>query len=469
MSNDLAIDDTVVDPQSETNANWNKPNHKAFERDTEEPSGLEEASVEPTSETGIFALARRYASVSDALRMFGALGVATAMGLFMLEGVEVANDLYRFLTMIGFTTALTAAGLLMSMLLKEQRGSRIFIGLGLLSITANFTVFGALIYSIIPLDVISVSYPGFAHWTVASVSDIPLALAAGVLVLLPIVWLGFTVLARSERTWLSTALILGSAFMLVPVRQELWSAIIAIASAASVGYLVHKNHKNSLALKTPEGGFAVALLFVAPVIIAVRSLFLYEATGFLIVILAAGFYFCARHLLTQRSDSGLMTSFLTVLATLIALMFSISLANVLTYHLAHGWYVIISAATLLLLALDINKVSANRDLANTLCAVLVGIASGTLLLQALITSQSLITAISTAILLSVSVYGYLLKRPAIVGIAMTGVISIVAINATALWSVVLQTGWWGIGAAGAIAIVSGSMLDRAGTVVAVQN
>ena len=466
MINDTVITEKIIEAEEEPN--WNQPTHQAYEREIEEATDIEGASDIEDSEPGFFALIRKNASLSDALRMFGALGVATAMGLFMLEGVEVANDLYRFLTMLGFTTALTAAGLLMSTALKEQRGSRIFIGLGLLSITANFTVFGALIYSIIPQDVISITYPGFAHWTVANASDIPLALAAGFFVLLPIVWLGFTVLARSERTWLSTALILGCAFMLIPVRQELWSAIIAIASTVSVGWLVHKNHKNSLALKTPEGRFAVALLFVAPVIIAVRSLLLYEATGILIVTLAAGFYFCTRHLLSQRTDSGLVTACLTVSATAISLIVSVSLGNVLTFHVAHSWYVIIGAATLLLLAFDINNVSSHRDLANTGGVVLVGIATGTLVMQALITSQSLITAASVAILLIVSVYGYLFKKQVIVGIAMTGVVSIIAFNAAALWSVVLQTGWWGIGAAGAIAIVSGSMLDRAGTVVTVR-
>ncbi len=467
MINDSGLSEKVI--EAEDKASWSKPTHQAYERELEEVSDTVVDSDINESQPGFFALIRKNASLSDALRMFGALAVATAMGLFLLEGVEVANDLYRFLTMLGFTTALTAAGLVMSKVLREQRGSRIFIGLGLLSITANFTVFGALIYSIIPLDSISVAYPGFAHWTVANVSGIPLALAAGVFVLLPIVWLGFSVLARSERTWLSAALILGSAFVLIPVRQELWSAIIAIASAASVSWLVYKNHQNSLALKTPEGRFAVALLFVAPVIIAVRSLFLYEATGILIVTLATGFYLCTRQLLSQREDSGLVTACLTVAATAIALIMSVSLGNVLSYHVAHGWYVVIGAATVLLLALDINKVSSHRHLANTAGVVLVGFATGTLVMQALITSQSLITAASVAILLVVSVYGYLHKKQVIVGIAMTGVVSIIAFNAAALWAVVLQTGWWGIGAAGAIAIVSGSMLDRAGTQVTVQS
>ena len=90
-----------------------------------------EAAAEKST-TGFFEVVRKYASVSDMLRLFGAAAVAVAMGLFLLDGVKVVNDLQRFLTMLGLTGALTAAGLLMSSLLKEQRGSRVFITLALL-------------------------------------------------------------------------------------------------------------------------------------------------------------------------------------------------------------------------------------------------------------------------------------------------------------------------------------------------
>ena len=179
------------------------------------------------STTGFFEVVRKYASVSDMLRLFGAAAVAVAMGLFLLDGVKVLNDLQRFLTMLGLTGALTAAGLLMSSLLKEQRGSRVFITLALLSVPVNFTVIGALLYSVIPLDTMALNYPGYAHWQVGGLSDLAIGLAAAVVVLGPVVWAGFSVLARSACAWLSMALIASSAILLIPVRAELWSAGIA--------------------------------------------------------------------------------------------------------------------------------------------------------------------------------------------------------------------------------------------------
>lgn len=425
--------------------------------------------VKEASTATFFALIRKYASVSDALRVMGALAVAAAMGLFLLEGVEVQNDLYRFLTMLGLTGALTTAGLLMSTLLKEQRGSRMFIGLGLLSIPVNFTVFGALIYSIVPQDVIAFSYPNYAHWQVTNASELPLALVAGIAVLLPVVWLGFTVLARSERLWLSAALLLGSAFLMIPVRQELFSAGIAIAAAASIFYLFRKNHSNSLALKTPEGRFAIALLFVAPMIIAVRSLFLYEASGILMLTLASLFYFFTRQLISQRDKSNFYTATLTIAASLAAVFISVTVTDVIAFKWLSQWGVIFGSVCMLLLALDINKVSPHRSVANTICTVLAGVATTAIVMQALSTSLPSVTITAVAILLAASVYGHLFKKLPVVAIALIGIITIMALNAQSIWLAAAQTGWWGIGVIGAIAIISGSVLDRAGTVVEVKH
>lgn len=427
------------------------------------------SATAPEGKSTFFATIRKYASVSDALRLFGALGVAMAMGLFLLEGVEVANDLYRFLTMLGLTTALTAAGLIMSSVLKEQRGSRIFISLGLLSIPVNFTVFGALLYSIIPADSISINYPAFAHWQVGNASELPLALIAGVLVLLPVAWLGFTVLARSERVWLSSALILGSAFLMIPVRLELWSAIIAIVSAASLAWIVKSNHNNSLALKTAEGRYAVALLFLSPIIIAVRSLILYEVSGILMLTLCGGAFLCARHLLSQNKEVNFLTAILTLAASGVAIFFSITLADLLNSYLSNRWDMVIASIVLFLLTHEIVKVSKNCKLANVAGISLVVIATCTLILSVIGTAQPFVIMASSITLLVVAVYGFLFQKAPVTGIALFGITAIVMLNAAALWEAAVQTGWWGIGAAGVIAIISGSMLDRAGTYVEVKS
>lgn len=417
-----------------------------------------------------FELVRNYATVSDFLRMAGALAVAIAMGIFLLEGVEVVNDLYRFMTMLGLTAALTAAGFLMSMVLNEQRGSRVFLSLGLLSVPVNFTVFGALIYSMMPLDAMAINYPGFAHWQAASATDITIAMVSGLAVIAPVVWLGYSVLARSARTWLSLTLLLGSAILIVPVRQEIWAALLALGSTAFVWWQCQRNSKNSLALKTAEGRFAIALLFVAPIVVIVRSLFLYEVTGVLVFTLGGGFYLYMRQLLVGRSENNFYSAVLAILAGAAALIVSVATSDVLSHYLTGDWSMIFSAALLLLLALDIKTVAAqNTSVADKIALALLAVSTCTLVFVSLVSSSSIITIASAVVLVAAAVYGYLYKYSIVMAIAVIGTAAIAAMNAQEMWSTIVQTGWWGIAAAGAAAIVAGSLLDRAGTVVEVKN
>lgn len=429
---------------------------------------ISQKSKTEKSSDSFFQLVRRYATVSDVLRLSGALAVAIAMAIFLLEGVEVVNDLQRFLTMLGLTAALAAAGFMMSVLLKEQRGSRVFISLGLLSVPVNFTVFGALIYSVMPLDAMSVSYPEFAHWQAASATDITIALFGGLAVLLPVVWLGFSVLARSARTWLSLTLLLSSVVLVVPVRQELGAALLAMASTALVWWQCQRYSKNSLALKTAEGRFAIALLYLAPIVVIVRSLFLYEVSGVLVLTLAGGFYLTMRQLMVQRSESNFYSATLSLLAAIAALFVSISAGDVLSHYLFNDWSMICSAAILLLITLDLKTVSPSQGFASKLSVALLSVATAILVFVSLTSPSSLVTVACTVVLVAAAVYGYLYKFNIVMAITAIGTAGIAVMNAQEMWSTISQTGWWGIAAGGAAAIITGSILDRAGTVVEVK-
>lgn len=456
MSNAITIDNAAIVEE-----------HTVPVAGTEVSTEVRTESAVSSSAGAFFKLVRNYATLSDVLRMGGALAVAIAMGIFLLEGVEVVNDLYRFLTMLGLTAALTAAGFMMSMVLKEQRGSRVFISLGLLSVPVNFTVFGALIYSVMPLDAMSISYPEFALWQAATATDITMALICGVAVIAPLVWLGYSVLARSARVWLSVTLLLSSAVLIIPVRQELWAALLALGSTAFIWWQCQSNAKNALVLKTAEGRFAIALLFVAPIVVIVRSLFLYEVGGVLVLTLSAGFYFYMRQLMVSRSERSVYSTVLTMLAGTASLIASVSASDMLGHYMASEWSMIFSAALLLLLALDIKTVSAGKGAANKVAVALLSVAACTLVFVSLLSSSSIITVASVVVLVAAAVYGYLYKYNIVMAIAGVGTCVVAAMNAQEMWSTVAQTGWWGIAAAGASAIVAGSLLDRAGTVVQV--
>lgn len=432
-----------------------------------------EEGQDAAKSTGLFEIVRTYASLSDLLRLSGAIAVAVAMGLFLLDGIEVVNDLQRFLTMLGLTGALTAAGLAMSMLLKEQRGSRVFISLALLSVPVNFTVFGALLYSIMPMDAMALNYPNYAHWQVGSMADLGLGLLAGMAVLGPVIWLGYSVLARASRYWLSIALLASSAILVVPVRGELLSAGLAIGATVLLWLYCRRNSADSLVFKTLEGKLSVALLFVAPVIVAVRSLFFYDVDGVLVLTLSVGFFVYCRQLMGGLPKHWLLSATLTLLTAAAIIGVCLASANLAVNFIPDTWVMFATSLGLLLLTNDMLRVSHSPALAGVIGLLFAGVAILGLVATTVFGSgMTLWVALALAAIIG---YGSWAKQYALVGIGAIGLLALISLNAAELlfhaqvmWLTVLKTGWWGIAAAGALAIVAGSMVDRIGTVVRVK-
>jgi hypothetical protein len=424
--------------------------------------------------TGLFEIVRRYASLSDLLRLSGAIAVAVAMGLFLLDGIEVVNDLQRFLTMLGLTGALTAAGLAMSMLLKEQRGSRVFISLALLSVPVNFTVFGALLYSIMPMDAMALNYPNYAHWQVGSVTDLGLGLIVGLAVLGPVIWLGYSVLARASRHWLSIALLASSAILVVPVRGELLSAGLAIGATVLLWLFCRRNASDSLVFKTLEGKLSVALLFVAPVIVAVRSLFFYDVDGVLILTLSVGFFVYSRQLMISLPKHWLLSTTLTLLTAAAIVGVCLASANMAVNFMPDTWMLFVVSIGLLILTSDLLRVSHTPVLSGVIGLLFAGAAIVGLVATTVFGSGMTLWVALT--LIAIIGYGAWSKHYPLTGIGAIGLLALISLNAAELmfhaqvmWLTVLKTGWWGVAAGGALAIVAGSMIDRIGTVVKVRH
>ena len=338
------------------------------------------------------------------------------------------------------------------------------MGLSLLSVPVNFTVFGAMLYSFVPLDGMARNYPGFALWQ-ASSTEVLTALAAGIAVLLPVVWMSYTVLARTARNWLTTSLLLSSAVLVIPVRQEIIIAVLAVLTACAMWWVVRKGSKDSLALKTAEGKFASALLFVSPVVLIARGLFLYDASGVLVFMLSAGAYLVLRQLLVSQKEPGFLTSVGTVLAALVALAASAAGADVIDHIIRDDLAIVFGIGGFLVLNHDLIKVSPSKSMANTVAMMSVILSVCGLVALPLLSGSTMMTAMCLATLVAVAVYGYMRSYLAITGIAVAGIAAISMVHIESMWSMALQTGWWGIATVGALAIVSGSLLDRAGTVV----
>ena len=118
----------------------------------------------------IFDRLKQITSVSDILRVFGACAVIASMSLFLLNGWSDGNDIQRYFKLLAQTGLLAGSGIALSFWLKENKGARLFLGLGLISVVANFTILGALTYSMVQLDGGLIDYPSIVTWKVVSAS-----------------------------------------------------------------------------------------------------------------------------------------------------------------------------------------------------------------------------------------------------------------------------------------------------------
>jgi len=401
-----------------------------------------------------------FSSISEVLHFAGALAVASAMGLFLLDGVDVANDLQRFITMLGFGGALTGAGLLMNYLLREQRGSRVFIGLSLISIPVNFTVFGAMLYSIIPWDNAIGDYPGFAYWSIGSIAEFGLVLPIAAVVVALISWFGFSVMARRDRRWLTITMIASNVLLLIPVRQDYFIAVLALGLIIALHAILRRYGKESVALRTLEGRVAVGSLFLTPVILIARSFFLYEVGGYLLLAVSASAFYIIRQFLYRQSEHSTAEVALTLIGGFAALATAAA-----TFDIAEQWLPIsislpVAYACLLGCAWQLAAKNPQAVTGRSVNVVSITLVAITASLQAL-HMASFVTAILTALVLITVMVMHLSQGLRVEATAAgLGLLGLMVFHASIFWEAIISTGWWGIALAGSLAIVCGSLLEK---------
>lgn len=229
-------------------------------------------------------------NLSQLLRFIGAISILASMSLFMFKGWSDGNDIGRYLKLLAQTGMITVAGLILSFVVKEAKGARVFFGLGLASVVANFTILGALTYSLFPIDSNLMEYPSMIKWEVTTLAAfIPTFL--GALVLLSVVaFFGFSVFARKFAKPMTLGFLALSALLLVPLRAPIAAAILAALALAGAWFLIQRFRKHESFLATFEIKVAFALLLLPGTIIAVRALSFYTLDDFaLIAFTALGF------------------------------------------------------------------------------------------------------------------------------------------------------------------------------------
>ena len=401
----------------------------------------------------------QFATISQLLRVIGAIIVTTSLSVFLIQGWEVGNDTMRYLQLLVHTLLLAFSGFALHRWLKENKGARLFFSLSLIAIVANFTILGALVYSVIQWGGELGEYADFAHW-VSDSSMLGLTVAGSMLVLIPLSLLVFTILARRSSKLLTGTFLLANTALLLPVR-EAWIvslvAVVVVLGVLSVLRTVSADHT----LQTMEGRFARLMLFVPAGILFARSMIFYGVDEMVVLLLSSMLYLIAREMGKGVEKTGLFAMVLIYLSVPLALSMAVSFSSLLQLNLGSNFELIVFTLAYAGLTTEMYW-RATIKIQKDILAFQAVIISGGALLVAMAFGGTFEVVIAMLAGVGLLVAGYFLGRSlfSVVGAGLIG--ASLLLNFDALLQLFDFNNWMVLALIGAGTIISASVLDRHG-------
>ena len=407
---------------------------------------------------------RNFATLSEALRVLGAAVILASMSVFLLQGWNEGNDIRRYLLLLTQTGMLAAAGFAMSHVVKEAKGARLFFGLALVSIPANFTILGALLYSVFQWDGGLTTYPGYADWRIEDVAGIGITMSAAMLVIVPVTLFCFMIMSRHSVRSLTLHFLVLNALLLLPIRASVAAGTIALAGVVYALLIMSKLASSNRALKTGEGKFALACLFIPLGIILFRSMYFYQVDSLMIAMVGMVAFLLARQASLFPDRSARLAQALQVVSWPVAMVVALALTDAFEPGASSLKAVVFSTAYAAL-ALDIIRRTDSRVLAKMIgssisIAVMM---SFTLSVIAYPTAMAAIFSIAAGAILLLWGIADRKTVTAVAGFITLGAGATLGFDA--LVQLVINSSWIDLAIFGATAIALGSIVDRHGVAI----
>jgi len=399
------------------------------------------------------------------LRILGATALIFAMYSFLAKGWQNGNDSFRYLLLLGHTGILAALGLASGHYLKEGKGARLLLVLALVSVPVNFAILGSFIYS--QTDTLSTalagSYPDYVSWSVDSLNTALLTSAGSLLILIPVVLLGFTVLARYMSTKLSLLFLFSNAALLLPVRDAEIIGLLVLALTWMVFVYTRKFAANQVVAKTPEGIIALSLQLLPLSVLAVRNLWLYSPDVFLFAVFCLTVFLLLRQVSFCLESASKFRNLLDIMTLMPALLIVLPLSSALDDMALFPQALVLPVATLVsaLMIVDISR----RNVGNAAIYRLIAISEILLgqIVNLLFFDGLLATLASLLIGAGLLVYGYTARQRSVF---VSGTALIIASMLQQLIALAYRFdlgNWASFAILGIIAIVAASVIESQGT------
>lgn len=418
---------------------------------------------EDVQKQSVMQMIKQFATLSGMLRITGAFSVFASMSVFLLQGWDNGNDLHRYYLLLSQTALLAIGGFGLAFLIKESKGARVFFGLSLVSITANLTTLGALIFSYSQWGGTLSNYPDIVLWTASSGASVTVALAIAAIVLVPITLFGFKVMARQSALPLTAAYLLSGSMLLIPVRDTLYVSIIAGASILlSLAFVTKLAQKDQL-IRTAEGKFARILLFIAPVIMLVRSIWLYQADDLIYAIIAFTGFMTLRHCSLQLHIKSNVRKFIEFISIPTAFLVSAPASQLIDKALPFDFVLPVFAIVFTVHMFDMAKRTQNFKHA---ALIMAGLVTSLSFMLHLAIYETLFNGVMCALIgLVVIAMGYISKSRVITLFGFITTAVAVSYDLYHIYEMIGFLSWTGLAAIGISAIIIGSIIERHGVAI----
>ena len=191
---------------------------------------------------------------------------------FMMSGRYDMNSLSAHYLFLGLNAFLCVLGVASSSYFKEVKTARTFITLSLAMVPSQMAQLGAFIHS--RMSQVRGNIPEMMELSLPDGVNLLLLAGISLVILLPIIYLGFSILFRSQKRVLSLNFMVSSLAILLPFREHHFVGPLLIAILA-INFLCLKSLPQQ---RTFEANVSKALIFIPSAIIMGRNL-LYPNSG----------------------------------------------------------------------------------------------------------------------------------------------------------------------------------------------
>lgn len=378
VSNKRALD--VETKGTATTAPINTPSKARMGAESEDNARFEQAGTVNWGQVNFSAQILRHLELSSVLRVFGAGIMLIAIGIFLFQHWDAGSDLMRYSLLLGQTVILSLLGFATSRFMQEPKSARVFLALGLVSSAASFTILGALLYSTVQWDAVSVAYPGFAYWRLDSTSQALGWIAGSAVLLIPMTYIGYLTLARPAAKQLSILFVVNCMVVMLPVRDPAVAAVLAAATGIMSFWVLARLRHHVTALRTGEGRVAKLITLLPVAIVAGRCGYIYAASTISVASLGLLAYITARQMAINSKANSALQRFLEVASLLPALITAAASADFVLGLVGDKWVdeIGVAALSVVLIAglVDLARRSGRDGLVYARGAALVGLLTG---------------------------------------------------------------------------------------------